>query len=64
MPALEAVKEHVSLVVSQPDRPTGRTMWDTPTSVSAAAKNLNLPIAKPEKSRAPEFIERLIERET
>lgn len=59
VPALEAVKEHVSLVVTQPDRPGKRGMQLQPTPVKTKALELGLPVETPEKSRAPEFVERL-----
>jgi methionyl-tRNA formyltransferase len=59
VPALEAVKDSVSLVVSQPDRPSGRGMKLQPSPVKLRALELGLPVETPEKSRAPEFSERV-----
>jgi methionyl-tRNA formyltransferase len=59
VPALRAVAEHVSLVVSQPDRPSGRGMRLQPSPVKQAAEELGIPVETPEKSRSPEFVERL-----
>jgi methionyl-tRNA formyltransferase len=63
VPSLEAVAEHVVLVVSQPDRPTGRGLKVSPSPVKLRALELGLPVETPEKSRAPEFVERLRELE-
>ncbi len=41
----------IKLVVSQPDRPSGRGMRLTPTPVSAAAAELGLPLETPERLR-------------
>lgn len=59
VPALRAVAEHVSLVVTQPDRPSGRGNRVSATPVKEAALELGLPVEAPEKSRAPEFVDRL-----
>lgn len=59
IPALRALSPHVSLVVTQPDRPTGRGMRLTPSPVKVAAQELGLAVETPEKSRAPEFVDRL-----
>ncbi len=56
VPALEALAPRVKLVVSQPDRPSGRGMSLKPSSVKLAAIKLGIPIVTPEKSRSPEFI--------
>jgi methionyl-tRNA formyltransferase len=57
VPALQAVAEHVCLVVSQPDRPGRRGMKLQPSPVKLAAEELGLRVETPEKSRAPEFVE-------
>lgn len=59
IPALQALAPHVRLVVSQPDRPSGRGMKLRPSPVKAAAEELGIEVAAPEKCRAPEFVERL-----
>ncbi|MFQ3588427.1 MAG: methionyl-tRNA formyltransferase [Fimbriimonadaceae bacterium] len=56
VPALRALAPHVALVVTQPDRPTGRGMKLRPSPVRAAATELGLKTATPEKCRAPEFV--------
>jgi len=63
VPALEAVSSSVCLVVTQPDRPGRRGMKLQPSPVKVAAMELGLPVETPEKSRAPEFVERLRVRE-
>lgn len=60
VPALEALSDSVALVVSQPDRPTGRRLQLRPSPVKSRALELGLPVETPAKSRAPEFIERII----
>jgi len=57
IPPLEAIAEHTVLVVTQPDRPSGRGMSLKPSPVKRAALELGLPVETPEKSRAPEFVE-------
>jgi methionyl-tRNA formyltransferase len=59
VPALRAVAEHVALVVTQPDRPSGRGNRVQYTPVKEAALELGLPVEAPEKSRAPEFVDQL-----
>lgn len=59
VPALRALAPHIVLVVSQPDRPSGRGMKLHPSPVKQAALELGLTVETPEKSRAPEFVERL-----
>lgn len=59
VPALRALAGHVELVVSQPDRPSGRGMKMQPSPVKEAALELGLAVETPEKSRAPEFVDRL-----
>src|SRR5262249_18938452 len=59
VPALQELKDHISLVVTQPDRPSGRGMRMHSSPVKEAALEIGLPVETPEKSRAPEFVERL-----
>lgn len=56
VPALEAVKDHVCLVVTQPDQPTGRGMKLRQTAVADKADELGIPVEKPIKARDPEFV--------
>jgi methionyl-tRNA formyltransferase len=57
VPALQALAPHVVLVVSQPDRPTGRGMKLQSSPVKKIALELGLPVETPEKARTPEFVE-------
>lgn len=59
VPALRAVADSVALVVSQPDRPSGRGLRLHPSPVKAAALEMGLPCETPEKSRDPQFVARL-----
>lgn len=61
LPALRALAPHVALVVTQPDRPTGRGMRLSPAPAKLVAQELGLPVESPERSRAPEFVGRLRE---
>lgn len=63
VPALRQIAEHVTLVVTQPDRPKGRGQQDLPTPVKVAALDLGLPVETPEKCRRPAFVSRLQEEE-
>ncbi|MBS1706936.1 MAG: methionyl-tRNA formyltransferase [Armatimonadetes bacterium] len=60
VPALRQLAPHVRLVVSQPDRPTGRGLKMHSTPVSEVARELGIPLITPEKCRAPEVIEQII----
>ncbi|HRI45176.1 MAG TPA: methionyl-tRNA formyltransferase [Fimbriimonadaceae bacterium] len=59
VPALRAVAPHVVLVVTQPDRPSGRGHRLHSTAVKQVAIELGLPVEAPERCRTPEFVERL-----
>jgi|CXWL01.1.fsa_nt_gi methionyl-tRNA formyltransferase len=61
VPTLERLADSISLVVSQPDRATGRGMKLHSSPVKQAAISLGLPVETPEKCRASEFIERIRE---
>ncbi len=61
LPALEALKDSIILVVTQPDRPKGRGMKLHPSEAKLKALELGLPVETPEKSRAPDFVARLRE---
>ena len=63
VPALQAIADEVVLVVSQPDRPSGRGMKMQPSPVKLAAKELGLPVETPERASTPEFVERIRELE-
>lgn len=59
VPALQRLAQNVVLVVTQPDRPSGRGMEMKPSDVKRAALDLGLPVETPLKCRSPEFVERL-----
>lgn len=61
LPALRVLAPHVALVVTQPDRPTGRGMKLQPAPAKLLAQELGLAVESPEKTRAPEFVARLRE---
>ena len=61
LPALRVLAPHIALVVTQPDRPTGRGMRVQPSPVKLKAQELGLRVESPEKTRAPEFVARLRE---
>lgn len=57
--ALHAARHDVVLVVTQPDRPRGRSGAVLPTPVKQAALGLALPVEQPTRTRGPEFARRL-----
>jgi methionyl-tRNA formyltransferase len=59
VPALEALaREHdISLVVAQPDKPSGRGMKLHAPAVAVKARQLGLPLAQPPKIRDAGFLE-------
>lgn len=59
VPALAALADHVVLVISQPDRPTGRGMKLTPSPVRQFALERGIPTLTPERPRGDEFLETL-----
>jgi len=59
VPALQALAPNVVMVVSQPDRPSGRGMKMHSSPVKQAALELGLPVETPEKARVPEFVEQI-----
>ncbi len=59
VPALAAMAKHVVMVVSQPDRPTGRGMKLTPSPVRQYALDHDLPTLAPERPRGEEFLDAL-----
>lgn len=56
VPPLRACSSHVCLVVTQPDRPSGRGHKLKASPVKQAALELGLPVETPEKARDPEFV--------
>lgn len=59
IPTLEALKEHILLVVSQPDKPSGRGRTLQPTEVKKRALDLGLTVETPQSCRDVGFIERI-----
>ena len=61
VPSLRAVAERyeVPLVVTQPDRPAGRSRALRPPPVKVAAQALGLPVYQPDSLRGPEAVARL-----
>lgn len=57
--ALAASEHEVVGVVTAPDRKAGRGQQLQPSQVKEAALELGLPMAQPEKLRAPEFLDQL-----
>lgn len=56
---MEAVAQHVVLVVTQPDRGSGRGRNLRETPVKRAASRLGLPVFTPDRARDPETISRI-----
>jgi methionyl-tRNA formyltransferase len=58
VPSLEALLQHhaVPLVVTQPDRPSGRGLDVRPSAVAARAADAGVPVLKPAKARDPEVV--------
>ncbi len=56
VPALEAVHKDVVMVVTQPDRPSGRGMEQKSSLVKRRAQELGLQIQTPERAREPAFV--------
>ena len=65
VPALKALAEsdrhQVTLVVTQPDRPKGRSGKPAPSDVKKCALEYNIPVFQPEKIREKEAADRLYE---
>jgi methionyl-tRNA formyltransferase len=63
IPALKAMAEHrqhdVVAVVTQPDRPAGRSQVLTPSPIKAAAIDLHLKVFQPENINQPTAIEQI-----
>ena len=59
VPAIRALSPHIVLVVSQPDRPSGRGMRVHGSPVKLAAIELGLPVETPVRCGSPEFVERV-----
>jgi methionyl-tRNA formyltransferase len=64
VPALKALAESehtVTLVVTQPDRPKGRSGQLAESDVKKCAESLGIPVFQPERVKRPEAVERLRE---
>ena len=62
LPSLDAILaagHHVPLVVTQPDRPVGRSKTPVAPAVKVAALARGLPVTQPEKVRSPEFLNQI-----
>lgn len=59
VPILRAIADHVTLVVTQPDRPSGRGMRLKRSPVGELAETLGTPIETPVRARDQEFVERI-----
>jgi methionyl-tRNA formyltransferase len=62
VPVLEALVKaghEIPFVVTQPDRPKGRSKKPVPPPVKALAESLSLPVFQPERVRRPEAIEEI-----
>ncbi len=62
VPVLEALVKaghEIRLVVTQPDRPKGRSKKPVPPPVKGLAESLSLPVFQPERVRRPEAIEEI-----
>jgi len=61
VPSLRAIHNHFQLigVLTQPDRPKGRGRKTVPTAVKAAALEMSVPVAEPEKLASRETIDLL-----
>jgi methionyl-tRNA formyltransferase len=62
VPSLERVFEaghEVLCVITQPDRPKGRSLVPAPSPIKEAAGRLGLPVYQPERIRRPEAVELL-----
>lgn len=57
--ALHASRHSVVAVVTQPDRPKGRSLALTPPAVKKKAEELGLPVFQPEKVSNPDFLRAL-----
>jgi len=59
IPALRHLSPWVTLVVTQPDRPSGRGHKVQAGPMKLVAQELGLPVESPVKARDPEFVERV-----
>lgn len=61
IPLLHAVAKNVILVITQPDRPSGRGLASQESPVKREAKVIGLEIEMPESTKNPQFVERIRE---
>ena len=54
--ALHAAGHDIGLVLTQPDRPSGRGLQPTPSAVKRLAQSLGVPVAQPVTLRGPETL--------
>jgi methionyl-tRNA formyltransferase len=62
VPSLEAIdssSHDIVAVVTQPDRPVGRSLKVHPPPVKAAAQKLNIPVLQPSTTKNPEFLDQI-----
>ena len=62
VPSLEAIHgsgHDVVAVVTQPDRPVGRSLKVHPPPVKVSAQALNIPVLQPTTTKTPEFIDQI-----
>lgn len=58
--ALQAAGHDIALVLTQPDRPSGRGLKSTPSAVARAASRLGLAVAKPVSLKEPDAQSRIV----
>lgn len=56
VPALKLLAPYVQVVVTQPDRPSGRGMKLQPSPIKIIALELGLRVETPQKSRTPDYV--------
>ena len=61
IPTLKTLAEHVVLVVTQPDRPSGRGMKLHASPVKSLALELGIRVETPERARSREFVEQILQ---
>lgn len=62
VPSLEAIhssNHEVVAVVTQPDRPVGRSLKVQPPPVKVSAHSLDIPVLQPSTTKSPEFIDQI-----
>jgi methionyl-tRNA formyltransferase len=59
LPALKSLSREIVLVVTQPDRPSGRGLALKPSPIKLLAQQLGLIVESPERSRDPNFVQRV-----